>query len=76
MIIFNVVTKCPEKFKNVMENELQWLRCEYLREVVTGIHEFMCTSRVEINAVISLENLHEVFALTDLNEWELRIRID
>lgn len=76
MIIFNVVTKYPEKFINTMEYELEWVKCEYLREVDPGIHEFMCTYRDEGTGVFPLENLAEVAAFARDEAWDVRIRID
>lgn len=76
MIIFNVVTKFPESFMNTMETELEWVKCEYLREVAPGIHEFMCKFREEGFGVVTLENLNEVAALAREEAWDVRIRID
>lgn len=76
MIIFNVVTNYPERFVNTAEYELSWIKCEYLREVAPGIHEFMCTYREEGTGIVTLENLNEVSAIADLHVWDIRIRID
>lgn len=76
MIILRVCVFHPESFMNMLRDGLDWVKCEYLLEVASGVHDFKCTSRREYPVVVSLRKLTELAKSCGAEIWDIKISLN